>query len=700
MKKKSSLILSLVVSIFCFNSVFAKTVEITKARQVAINCYVENSFTPLSEKSVSISDQFTITKNSYTVYYVFNITSGGFVMVSADDAVTPILGYSYEGYYSDKNHSPEFDYWMGTYEDQIVQAIATGYIASTTTNAEWSRLAKNSSEFSPVKGAKDVAPFCNSTWDQGNCYNDLCPADATSSAGNGIVWAGCVATSMAQVMYYYRYPTTGQGSHSYSSSYGTLSVNCGATTYDWNAMTNSCVGSNNAIATLIYHAGVTVNMGYSPTGSGAQMFDAASSLTSYFKYASAIDVSKWGYTDAQWETLLKTDLDLNRPLIYSGSGSNGGHAWVCDGYQGTNYFHFNWGWSGAYNGYFYLNNLSVAGDDFTSNQDVIHNIYPPASGYPYYCSGTTNHLTAAIGTFEDGSGPSNYQNNDDCSWLISPAGIDHLNISFVTLNTEATNDKVTIYDGPTTSSPVLGSYSGSTIPGNIISSNDSVLVKFTSDASTTGTGWQIYYNSSYPVLCTGVQTMTAASDTFSDGSGTSDYNNSSNCQWLIQPTNAASVTLHFIDFNTEATNDRVRVIDAVNSTLLATYSGTSLPATVTSPSGQMRVIFSSNATITSSGWSAYYTSTPSGVEDFNSVKQLSVYPNPVKDRLHVSFTMNDGSNSSVQLLDLTGQIVYSENISDNNSYSRDIDIASFSKGVYILKINTSGETLNKKIVIE
>lgn len=705
MKRKSALILCLVGMFFCFNSVFAKKVEISTASQVAINCYVENSIVPLTEKSVSISNQFTITKNSYALYYVFNLSAGGFVIVSADDVVTPVLGYSYEENYIEKDHSPEFDYWMGTYEDQIYKAISTGYIGTSITNSEWTRLAQNPAKFTPLKGTKSIEPLLTSTWDQGNCYNALCPADAASSAGNGKVWAGCVATTMAQIMYYYRYPAIGLGSHSYNASpYGTQSANFGTTTYDWNAMTNACSGANTAISTLIYHCGVSVDMNYSGSGSGANMGDAANALKNNFKYASTIQhvYKDWGgYTDAQWEALLKTDLDLNRPLAYAGyDPANGGHAWVCDGYQGTNYFHFNWGWSGTYNGYFYLSSLLVAGDDFTSNQEVIHDIYP-ASGYPYFCNATTNNLTAAVGTFEDGSGPSNYNNNDDCSWLISPTGIDHLTLSFVKLSTETSNDVVTIYDGPNTTSPILGTYSGSTLPGNIISTSPSVLVKFTTNASTVGTGWQIYYTSSYPVYCTGSQTMTAPADTFNDGSFSSDYNNGSNCQWLIQPANAATVTVHFIDFNTELTNDRLRLIDPVSSTLLATYSGPNIPADVTSPSGQMRLIFTSNTSVTASGWTVSYTSTTNtGVEDFSSVKQLSVYPNPVKDKLHISFTIIDNENASVQIHSLTGQIIYSEEVSGTDSFNRDLDVSMFSKGVYILKICTSGETLNKKVVIE
>jgi len=591
-------------------------------------------------------------------------------------------------------------YWLGVYKKEILQAINTNYIPTADVNATWARLATSSDNFTPIKGVKSVTPLTLSTWDQGSCYNALCPVDAAGPSGR--CWAGCVATSMAQVMYYYRYPNTGQGSHSYTSSYGTLSANFGNTTYDYNGMANSCLSATTEIAKLIYHAGVSVDMDYSPTGSGADMARAASALQDNFKFASSITFdNKYQHTTSQWETLLKTDLDNGRPIIYSGTDmTNGGHAWVCDGYQGTNYFHFNWGWSGIANGYYYLTSLTPTGtgDDFTSYQQAIYNIYP-ASGYPYYCTGTKN-ITDPVGTFDDGSGPSNYTNNADCSWLISPTGIDHLAFDFVTLSTEATNDVVTFYDGATTASPVLATVSGSTIPATITSTSPTVLVKFTTNGSVANTGWQINFHSFYPNYCSGTTVLTAATDTFSDGSGTNSYNNSVTCQWLIQPANAGTVTLNFTDFNIEATNDKIRVIDPVSSVVLGVFSGTTIPSPVTSTSGQMRVIFQTNGSVNAPGWTAYYTSTPMGIEDYSMIKQLSVYPNPAKDQIHISFNIASGNDATLEMLDITGQSIYNNILSGNTTYSKDIDLSSFAKGVYFLRIVTSGDIINKKIVIE
>ncbi|MFA5782996.1 MAG: C10 family peptidase, partial [Bacteroidales bacterium] len=597
MKRKIQITACFIFILFCFNSVFAKKVEIKLAEQVALNFYLErfNAINHSGLKTVSISERYTVKDNSENVYYIFNIGNNGFIIVSADDVVYPILGYSFESTYSEQNQPPQFIYWMDTYKQQISNAIKSKLSSTAEIDSEWFRLKVKADEFSPEKETKAVTPLLFSTWDQGDCYNDLCPLDAASSTGNGRVWAGCVATAIAQVMYYYRYPLQGQGSHSYtpwSGNYGTLSANFGTATYDWNAMTNSCAGTNNAIATLLYHCGVSVNMDYGPDGSSANTSDAVNTLPNYFKYSSNIqDVYKNFYSTSDWENLIRTELDNKRPVLYSGfdpSPPYSGHAFVCDGYQGTNYFHFNWGWSGYYNGYFYLSSLNPGGNDLSSGQEAVIGIYP-GSGYPYNCTGTKT-LTSLVGSFEDGSGPSNYQNNSDCGWLIAPACVVHINLFFDDFSTEAVNDVMTIYDGSNASAPVLATVSGTNFPSSVSSTGPTMFIKFTTNGSNTSSGWQVSYTTTFPTYC-GITTLNAASNTFTDGSGNCNYNNSAVCQWRLEPTNAGSVTLHFIDFNTEPVNDFVKIVDPVTSTVLATYSGPNIPASVTSNSGKMLIYF-------------------------------------------------------------------------------------------------------------
>ncbi|NTW33810.1 MAG: hypothetical protein HGB12_14520, partial [Bacteroidetes bacterium] len=507
MKKHLLLYLCFIAYFFCLNIVYAKKVEIKDAKNVAINFYIEHSSRVISPKSVIITEDYTVKEESAEMYYVFNFNLDGFVIVAADDAVHPVLAYSYEKPYSDKDISPEFAYWMNNYKNQIKYIINNKLSSTVGIIAEWTHLNAPPTNFNSEKEINTVGPLLLSTWDQGQCYNSLCPEDPQGSGGH--VWVGCVATAMAQLMYYYRYPETGQGSHSYNSPYGYLSANFGATTYDWNAMTNSCMNYNSEIAKLSSHLGISVNMNYNINGSGASTWDAANSLVDYFKYSPAIQSDyKNNYSETDWKNILINEFDNSRPVLYVGYEPNysSGHAFVCDGYQGTDYFHFNWGWSGHYDGFFYLNNLNP-GYNFTLDQMAVYNIFP-ADNYPLFCSGSKN-LTTETGTIEDGSGPNNYQNNSDCSWLISPVGADHINLSFNYFNTEESNDVLVVYDGPDASAPVIGTFSGSTLPSDISSTASTMFIKFTSNATVNSTGWMATYITTYANYCSGVTTLTA-----------------------------------------------------------------------------------------------------------------------------------------------------------------------------------------------
>jgi hypothetical protein len=704
MKHKHLTLLSTILFAFIFNLSFAGDVDLKTAKNVGLNAYREN-FLTVQEKdagNIFISEEFTISEDSRAVYYVFNTSNMGFVIVAAEDNVYPILGYSFESFYKTDNPSPEFEYWMSLYEKQIISARELKLAATTEIEQAWNKYNVSPESFSPVKGTKDVTPLLTSTWNQDCCYNTLCPADAAATAACGHTYVGCVATSMAQVMYYWRYPATGQSSNSYYAyGYGTLSANFGATNYDWNAMTDACSTSNTAIATLSYHCGVAVDMNYGTDGSSANTGTWVSALPSYFRYSNSIQYDYMDdFSTSTWEGMIRAQLDAKKPIVYTGFEAGGsGHAWNCDGYQGTNYFHFNWGWGGYYNAYFYLNNLNPGTYNFSDMQSMVYDIYP-GSGYPANCTTNSGTLTSTVGTLVDGSGTSDYQNNADCSWLISPTTpIDHLYITFLALNTEATYDKVTIYDGPSTSDPVLGTYSGSTLPSQITSTSPQVLVRFQTNGSTTGAGWYLSYFSAFQIYCTGTTIFTDAAGSFEDGSGANQYNNSSNCKWDITPTGAGTVTLHFNNFSLEATNDKVRITDIVNGTLLGNYSGTTVPADVTCPSGQMRVIFTSNSSVTDAGFSATYSSTPAGISDYSIMNNLNVYPNPASDVLHISFELYNASEATIRITDLRGQLVYEE-IINSQVYNKDIDMATVAKGVYSLQIITPGETVNKKVVIE
>lgn len=244
------------------------------------------------------------------------------------------------------------------------------------------------------------------------------------------------------------------------------------------------------------------------------------------------------------------------------------------------------------------------------------------------CSGTTS-LTASSGTFTDGSGSANYGNNSSCKWVIAPSGATQISIDFTAFDTEATFDTVTIYDGPDDTYPVLATWWGNTLPPTISTTTGvgAMCVKFTSDATDTFGGWTANYTSviSTPA-CSGLTMLTTPTGTFNDGSGSNNYTNNQQCYWYIAPPCATSVTLSFTLLNTELNYDGIIIYDSLNATnQLGIYSGTNLPASVTSNTGAMLVVFVSDFSTSMQGFSANYTSTGSSFCSGTTILNTSDY---------------------------------------------------------------------------
>ncbi|MFA5972897.1 MAG: C10 family peptidase [Lentimicrobiaceae bacterium] len=369
MRKTTALLLSLLF----ITAAFGKSVTMEKASQVANKYFSANSL----KSSLSIANSFSKSYEGITTYYVFNYTGGGFVVVSADDAVIPILAQSDEGFVEPEITNPSVRYWFENYSRQIAEIVASG-VDNTQSVAEWNQILNTGIKSSMA----DVAPLLSITWDQTGYYNYYCPIDVTGPAGK--TYVGCVATAMGQIMKYYNFPATGVGSHSYTDGkYGLQSADFGATSYNFGSMGNSATSlSYLEIAKLLYHAGVSVNMAYgtdATDGSGAFSEDVPGAMTKYFNYDNSTIKQAYSadYTSVAWIALLKTELDAHRPLYYSGSGDAGGHAWVCDGYRNSdNMFHMNWGWSGSANGYYAIGTLNPSSYKFNTGNAVVYGIKP------------------------------------------------------------------------------------------------------------------------------------------------------------------------------------------------------------------------------------------------------------------------------------------------------------------------------------
>ncbi len=357
--KKSFL---LIVIMLAFGSLFANPVDVNRANELGQK-FVNANF---AQKSSSLELVYTgNSENGEPCFYVFNISDYGYIMVSASDCAHPILAYSEESTFDVNNVAPGLGDMMHVYTEAISYAIESNATATLDIASEWKSL-ETSGKTRPQMRGQEIEPLCTTKWNQSWPYNKFCPEQPANWSSNGHAVVGCVATAMAQIMAYWDYPTQGQGTKTYipycqechSAAYPQQTVNFGATTYDWANMTDAISSSSpveqiDAIATISYHCGVSVEMMYDHhgTGSGAFSTDVPNAIQTYFKYAPSTVVNR--QNNQTWDEDLRNAIKMGRPVYYSGFDENGGgHAFVCDGYDENGLFHFNFGWGGASDGYF------------------------------------------------------------------------------------------------------------------------------------------------------------------------------------------------------------------------------------------------------------------------------------------------------------------------------------------------------------
>ncbi len=341
---------------------------------------------PATAATMQLVHQMPKLASEEPAFYVFNKTDNdGFVIVSADDRTEDIIGYSDEGQIGE-TINPNLAFWLRGVQ-KAISAINDSTVIHKAPMA--------TTAIEPLLKNKDGKEI---TWDQETPYYNLCPKDA-----NGyLCLTGCVATAAAQIMYKWRYPEQGIGTHSYTweNSKGTrktLSVDYESTTYDWDNMlpSYSRISATNAqktaVATLMYHAGVACDMQYSSEGSGAYTDDMAQGLIDHFGYAVKKFVTTYSsyyyptdfkpaefkVTVAKITEYFNQDLEEGLPILMGGADQySGGHEFVCDGRDAKGYFHINWGWEGEGNAYFSLSSLSVDGYNFSSNIDAVIGLRP------------------------------------------------------------------------------------------------------------------------------------------------------------------------------------------------------------------------------------------------------------------------------------------------------------------------------------
>lgn len=706
MKFKNLLLLLALVT--GFHSAFAKKVELNDAKQIAAKFYNQKYVVnfPGSTAGFNIDETFVRNDNNEPVIYIFNFNNGGYAIVPADDRIYPVVGFSFESRYVEKTAPDGAQYVIGQFGKQVTYVRSKDYTATPEVENAWDKLrSSGTDDLSFIENQRDMTPMVLVMWNQDDPYNAMCPADPSGPGGH--VYAGCVATAMSMIMYHWRYPQHGTGSHSYyASGYGTQTANFGATTYDHDGMVNSSDNTyNEMIALLQYHCGVAVDMTYSPNGSGAYSPDVVPAIKNYFGYASNAQILYKGNITT-WKAYLTQQMDLEQPVYYSGDDGTVGHAFVVDGYQqqtDDTYYHFNFGWSGSGNGFF----LVTDAGGYNQGNAMIRNFIPDPANYPY-TPPQQSVLTWFNGTIEDCSGPkADYQNDLNCQWLISPQtdidSVSYIKLTFERFETESEADVVKVYDGGTTDAPLLGEFSGANLPPVVTSSGNNMLVVFTTNSSVTANGFMATYKAYMPGWCSGMQDYTEPVGSFDDGSGSFLYNNNSLCMWRIQPQFAYSTTLNFDYLDTEAGADVVKVYDLATQQLLAQVSGNQIPDPITSPSGKFFITFNSNGNIRGQGWQISWESSNVGIgeNERNTLTSLSIYPNPASKLVNVAFTAPGTSPVNVSVSNMAGMKVYNEMLpGSGGNYRQAIDVSNIARGIYFLSIRSENGNVVKKIVIE
>ena len=363
MKKLFSFFFILIISIIpIYSKPIDRNLALTAAQKFATTQFAMERATP----------QLVYTGQD-EAYYVFNVGDHGFVIIAGNDAHRPVIGFSDQSFFDAFDIPPALAYYLDGVAECIMhqnQAVATPDVA-----AEWASVLEHGRLISR-HGGRGTGYFCQTKWNQDYPYNYCCPEDPAGSGGHAIV--GCLATAMSQLMRFWAYPAQGIGNHCYThDDYGQICADFGNTTYDWDNMPNVLNNSSSeaeklATGTLCFHCGVTIDMGYGPDGSGGASGPIPGVMHTYFNYSDAnVQLRRNDFDTETWKTMVREQFDMGWPMYYGGCEDGGCHAFVCDGYDDNDYFHFNLGWGGSSDGWYLIDDAP-----YTHPADAMFNFVP------------------------------------------------------------------------------------------------------------------------------------------------------------------------------------------------------------------------------------------------------------------------------------------------------------------------------------
>lgn len=704
------------LSLFAFVAPVAIKAQNYSASSLDAQKVARTLFLALGQETKSA---FTPLECPFEELHVLAMADKGFVIVAADKNTEPILGYSTENPISLTDMPSNLRLWLEGYAATVrYNSSHPDLPSSREARTKWQRLESGDQSAISNNGPKLVIPTKLKTkWDQSPFYNKFCPYD--SVAGKRSV-SGCTATATAQIMKYFNHPSEGYGHGEYThDKYGLITADYG--TYLWDSMPNSLNSGNSdnqidAIATLIYHCGVAVHMDYDPHGSGGKTAaygyggEAASenSLKYNFKYSPYVWTAfRIDYTDKEWKDLMLEELKNDRPILYAGYDERqGGHAFVIDGYSGTDgSFHFNWGWGGNADGMFLLTNLNPQGYNFNLFATATIGITP----FDGFGQATTVVNTATEGIHGasnhdgsvTGSGTYNFgdtivmtatannphtrfsQWSDGCRYNPRSTVATGGEVSFTALFEPITVDTIGYF---TTSNAMNRA---ANIPEGL--ATDSVWgIKIDASAIKAGStlnairihGHKQAHHTLTILSGTSTPDEVIYEDIFFD---TLDYDYTFYTYQLNSPIALDGTKSLWIKLKcTEIDTPGVFSIWGGNANGMLVGDDLHQRENTTF-SWMIQALFSNNL--------GYDTPEPQSLGT-----QLSVYPSPAKNSVNL-FLEAQASETTIQIIDLSGRTLFTGTIAAGTTQTS-VDVSSFPRGIYsIVAVNDSGKAI-KKIVVE
>ena len=384
-------------------TVQAQTVDGEKAMELAnifVNSRMNNDNTEKSMHNLELvsSAKFSSGQNNELksviakkAFHIVNVGNNeGFIIIAGDKRSTPVLGYSTTGNFDIDNVPEQLNALLGAFEEEISTVVANDLEQSIAPNKEWEKFSVVN-EKSATSG--NGFTLLKTKWNQNKYYNEKCPEDSRSkSTYNGHVPAGCVPVSLSQIMKFWEWPTSGESNLCYtpsgSNNYGEQCADF-EKNYAFNSMPEelnsaSTANQKDVVSQLIYDLAVATKTTFNYNGSSASSSSAKRAMINNFNYSPKSElVYKSQYSEEEWIALLKEHLDNNIPIYYRGDNNGAfGHAWICDGYDDENRFHFNWGWGGTYDGFYALDAVKPASNyNLTFHQGAIINLFPDNEDY-------------------------------------------------------------------------------------------------------------------------------------------------------------------------------------------------------------------------------------------------------------------------------------------------------------------------------